>query len=270
MASTTPELDHVVLLLPHATLVSPPTWLTSNFTLTPGGTHAAGETQNTLVLFADGTYLELIAFVDDKAEYRKDHWWGKKDLGVIDYAFTVPDVKAFDIKKLNERLDGKETNVRYAEPTAGGRTREDGVEVKWKVAFPEGVERGGVPFWCLDVTERKLRVPISEKATKHPCGALGMGGVLAQVDHQRLSSIGEALAAIVEDGGDVKGPFPVGTPSGIKEATTAAIRIEESTDSTKTALDLSLILHVPRGGTRPNDIHQSIGAGKVTILFEGI
>nr|OQO16651.1 hypothetical protein B0A51_14343 [Rachicladosporium sp. CCFEE 5018] len=270
MAPTPPQLDHVVLLLPHATLVDPPIWLTSNFTLTPGGTHAGGETQNTLVLFADGTYLELIAFVDDNPECRKDHWWGKKDFGVIDYAFTVPDVKSFDVKKLNDRLERKETKVSYAEPTAGGRTREDGVEVKWKVAFPEGVERGGVPFWCLDVTERKLRVPISRTATEHPCGAVGMAGVLAQIDQTRLPSIGEALAAIVEDRGDGNARFPVGTPSGTDGATAASIRFKESADRTKTALDLSLVLHVPKRETRPSDIYQSIGSGKVAILFESL
>ncbi|KAK6438104.1 hypothetical protein LTR95_005691, partial [Oleoguttula sp. CCFEE 5521] len=268
MAPIAPQLDHVVLLLPHATLVDPPSWLTSNFTLTPGGTHAGGETQNTLILFADGTYLELIAFVDDKPECRKDHWWGKKDFGVIDYAFTVPDVESFDVKKLNDSLNAKETRVRYAEPTAGGRTREDGIEVKWKVVFPEGVERGDVPFWCLDVTERKLRVPINEMATKHACGAVGMAGVLAQIDQTRLSSIGEALAAIVDDRGGEDARFPVGTPSGTDGATAASIRIKESTNRTKPALDLSLVLQVAKGETRPSDIHQAIGSGKATILFE--
>lgn len=40
-----------------------------------GGKHADGKTENKLILFRDGTYLELIAFVNDDPEKRKGHWW---------------------------------------------------------------------------------------------------------------------------------------------------------------------------------------------------
>lgn len=38
------------------------------FTVTPGGEHADGLTRNALVPFADGTYLEIVAFVDSTDE----------------------------------------------------------------------------------------------------------------------------------------------------------------------------------------------------------
>lgn len=90
-----PCLDHVVLLLPYAQLQDLPAWVTNNFTVSEGGKsailattphifwahkrflgkHADGKTENKLILFRDGSYLELIAFVNDDPEKRKGHWW---------------------------------------------------------------------------------------------------------------------------------------------------------------------------------------------------
>lgn len=69
------QLDHVVMLLPYELITKPPAWITDNFVVSPGGTHADGKTENRLVLFQDGTYLELIAFVNDDPDKRKGHWW---------------------------------------------------------------------------------------------------------------------------------------------------------------------------------------------------
>ena len=68
------QLDHVILLLPYQDLLNPPSWLTSNFIVSPGGLHADGKTENRLVLFEDGTYLELIAFINDDPVRRQGHW----------------------------------------------------------------------------------------------------------------------------------------------------------------------------------------------------
>jgi hypothetical protein len=34
------QLDHVVVLVPYADLLTPPAWITDHFTLSPGGRHA--------------------------------------------------------------------------------------------------------------------------------------------------------------------------------------------------------------------------------------
>lgn len=73
--SSAPQIDHIVLLLPYALVTSPPEWLTSAFTISPGGRHADNRTENRLILFADGSYLELIAFINDDPEKREGHWW---------------------------------------------------------------------------------------------------------------------------------------------------------------------------------------------------
>lgn len=68
-------LDHVVLLLPCKELTELPAWVTENFTVSEGGQHADKKTENRLVLFRDGTYLELIAFINDDPDKRKGHYW---------------------------------------------------------------------------------------------------------------------------------------------------------------------------------------------------
>lgn len=73
---------------------------------------------------------------------------------------------------LDEHFNNNERGLRelYEAPQAGGRARPDGKQVKWRVAFPrldlhddEGTtnvreQRGKMPFWCEDVTDRSLRV----------------------------------------------------------------------------------------------------------------
>jgi catechol 2,3-dioxygenase-like lactoylglutathione lyase family enzyme len=44
------------------------------FSVTPGGEHADGLTRNALIPFKDGSYLELVAFVD--LEDPRDNVWG--------------------------------------------------------------------------------------------------------------------------------------------------------------------------------------------------
>ena len=67
-------LDHFILHVPYAYLSDPPSWIKDHFTITPGGEHADGLTANTLVLFRDGTYIELIAWTPKaNDENKKGH-----------------------------------------------------------------------------------------------------------------------------------------------------------------------------------------------------
>jgi catechol 2,3-dioxygenase-like lactoylglutathione lyase family enzyme len=58
------------------------------FTVTPGGEHADGLTRNALIPFRDGSYLELVAFLDP--EDPRENVWGWRAFlpsggGLIDY-----------------------------------------------------------------------------------------------------------------------------------------------------------------------------------------
>jgi catechol 2,3-dioxygenase-like lactoylglutathione lyase family enzyme len=55
-------LDHVVILVAELERAIAD-YTTLGFTVQRGGTHAGGSTHNALVGFADGSYLELIAFL---------------------------------------------------------------------------------------------------------------------------------------------------------------------------------------------------------------
>ena len=169
----TQSLDHLILFLPanpDNQLPELPAFFEENFTLTPGGFHADGATSNTLILLADGCYIELISFVD--ASKAASHWWGPEAdiLGWKDWCLT-------NSKSPQDNYDSvKESHV---EPVRGGRKRGDGVEVKWAVTFPNGEKggqdvRGRIPFFCHDTTPRDVRVPLSPERTAHACGALGV------------------------------------------------------------------------------------------------
>lgn len=195
----TVQLDHIVILLPYAQILNPPSYLTDHFTVTPGGRHGDGKTQNNLIVFKDGSYLELIAFIDDKPEHREGHWWGDKGYGIIDYAFTIkegPD--AFQV--LQTRASNLEIpeNWRFQDLRGGSRSKPDGEKIEWRVSFPQAAARGRSPFWCFDVTPRERRVPKSEAITTHPSGAKGVGNLMIYLekksaDMQALKSLLDAL-----------------------------------------------------------------------------
>ncbi|KAK2000570.1 glyoxalase [Colletotrichum falcatum] len=194
-ASNAPLLDHIVILVPHQVLASLPPWISSEFTILTGGRHADGRTENKLVVFADGTYLELISFVQGLSrEERLEHKWGAKpDGAVIDWAYSLRDESGF--AEIQKRVRGAQSMAAYDDPVPGGRIRPDGEELKWAVALPAGagagsgagVERGELPFWCFDRTPRELRVPshVAENV-EHPSGSLGVRSLAVDVGGEEL------------------------------------------------------------------------------------
>lgn len=195
LASPTPLLDHIVILVPHAFLASPPSWLAEAFTLYPGGKHADGATENLLVFLADGSYLELIAFVDDDVGRggRAGHrWGGQKEGTVIDWALTLLspesekdttgglDAISAAFKDIQRRVRGVGDGIEYRDLVRGGRDRPDGEVLKWATsaaadAAGRPLEPGVLPFWCLDETPRELRVPYKDgRLAEHASGAAGV------------------------------------------------------------------------------------------------
>lgn len=198
------RLDHIIILVPYKDLLNVPEWLTSQFTITPGGRHADGKTENKLILFHDGSYIELIAFINDDPKLRKGHWWGDKQIGIIDYAFTTDGDARAHWKAIQARLAKLDPDLaaryQYDPPVAGGRRRPDGVEVKWEVTFPKGVERGELPFFCHDVTPRERRVPFSKEACTHPCLAYGIKQLVVMVPSQKAEDLSVVYSALLGQG----------------------------------------------------------------------
>ncbi len=157
------ELDHIVILVEDLDAAQQQ-WHDAGFNITPGGVHADGLTHNALICFADGSYIELLAF---RTQTSTAHRWDRFRAfpGPIDYAITVHDLPAF-VQQVNGR------GLDYTQAIEGGRQRPDGVTIRWRTSWPpQNTE--GLPFLIEDLTPRELRVPEGERRS-HPNGARGI------------------------------------------------------------------------------------------------
>ena len=123
------------------------------FTVMPGGVHAGGLTHNALVGLPDGSYLELIAFIDLAAARGKHSWApvAERGGGWADFALL-----SIELRQDAAALGDLVTRA----PEDGGRTRPDGVAIAWRVARLVSP----LPFLIEDVTARDLRVPSGDAA----------------------------------------------------------------------------------------------------------
>jgi hypothetical protein len=168
-------IDHMVILVEDLAAASRD-YTALGFTVTPGGEHADGATHNALIVFADDSYLELIAFKRAAPEHR---WWhhAAHGEGLIDFAL-LPTAIEEDVAAARGR------GLAFGQPRAGGRLRPDGRRVEWRSAQPETPD---LPFLCGDVTPRALRVP-EGAARHHANGALGIAEVSVAVSDLLASS----------------------------------------------------------------------------------
>ena len=157
------QLDHVVLVARDLNSAIAD-HRRRGFTVTPGGEHADGTTHNALITFADGSYLELVAF-RDLGRALTHRWWkiAADGGGLADFALLSDDLAA-DSAALADLVK--------TPPKDGGRIRPDGVELKWRTA----VLKPPLPFVIEDITARDLRVP-GGAATEHANGATGIATV---------------------------------------------------------------------------------------------
>ncbi|KAH7170062.1 glyoxalase-like domain-containing protein [Dactylonectria macrodidyma] len=209
--SPRPILDHIVILVSYESLSTLPERLHA-LTVIPGGEHADGLTVNKLVILADGSYLEFIAFNEglDPAR-RRSHRWGSLEEGrIVDWAYTLPHEADFGLVQQRVRDGG--AGVTYTDPVAGGRVRPDKAVLKWAVASArdaagDPVWPGDAPFWCLDRTDRHLRVPYEEGGevldhAKHPSKVRGISKVeirVAEKDLPTWKPVYEAIHNIDQD-----------------------------------------------------------------------
>src|SRR5436309_5797519 len=154
------RIDHVVILVNDLSAASAD-YSALGFTVTPGGEHADGLTHNALISFADGSYLELIAF---KGEAPETHFFyrGEGYEGLVTYALLPDDINGV-ISSARQR------GLELQGPIPDGRLRPDGTRIEWQTARPPTRD---LPFLCADVTPRELRVP-GGPATQHANGILG-------------------------------------------------------------------------------------------------
>ncbi|MBI1994170.1 MAG: VOC family protein [Deltaproteobacteria bacterium] len=162
-------LDHIVIAVSNleAAIAS---YRELGFTVIPGGRHPVG-THNGLISFADGSYIEIIAFYRENPDHR---WWGalQKGGGLVDFCMQTDDLTGDTLKLRN-------AGVNIADPVPWMRTRPDGYRVKWLLSLAAEPHRGVAPFLIQDVTPRDERVP---REVTHKNGAIGISIVTTAVD----------------------------------------------------------------------------------------
>ena len=188
------RLDHLVILVRDLDLAAAD-YERLGFVVTHGGEHADGLTRNALIPFEDGSYFELVSFLDP--EDTRDNIWGWRKYfpheGLIDYCVASDDIES-DVSRL-ESL-GFAVNG----PDDGGRRLPDGTELRWNIAR---IRQEGrlLPFLIEDLTPRELRVP-GGLAAEHPNGASGISRLeIAAPDAEEAASSLAALAGTPGDEG---------------------------------------------------------------------
>lgn len=144
-----------------------------------GGVHAGGKTHNALIVFRDGSYLELLAptspeLLDhiDPNDHSSFLFLLAQGEGLGGYALFSDDIEA-DVAAMQKR--GLAVNLR---PT-NGRARPDGQQLRWRTAVRDNGSM--TPFFLQDETPRSLRVPDDELTTTQPNGIKGISDLAVGV-----------------------------------------------------------------------------------------
>jgi catechol 2,3-dioxygenase-like lactoylglutathione lyase family enzyme len=193
-------LDHPVILV-HDLELARADYESLGFTVTPGGEPADGLTHNALVPFEDGSYLELVSFLDP--DDPTDNFWGWRGFlpheGLIDHCAASDDLDSDTgrLESLGFSVDG---------PDDGGRRLPDGEEIRWRNAR---IRQGGrlLPFLIEDLTPRRLRVP-GGAAAGHPNGATGVSRL--EISAPDVTQAVSPLSALADTTSDVDTPVRLG------------------------------------------------------------
>jgi catechol 2,3-dioxygenase-like lactoylglutathione lyase family enzyme len=162
------QLDHIVIAVSNLAAAIED-YRALGFKVLEGGVHASGATHNALIIFADGTYLELLAATGatPAPETLDFSPMLASDEGLSGFALCVPNL-AEAAAALRER------GVALSALREGARQTPNGEGLAWRLAL---VNDGFLPFFIEDLTPRPLRVPTDPAFTAHPNGVRGIGGI---------------------------------------------------------------------------------------------
>jgi catechol 2,3-dioxygenase-like lactoylglutathione lyase family enzyme len=161
-------IDHFVVVVPEleAAIKS---YSELGFTVVRGGRHNIG-THNALIAFADGSYMELIAFLNPVAGHP---WYEamRKSGGMVDFCGQTDDLAA-------EVATFRRAGININDPNGMTRDRPDGYRLSWVLAIPNMPFNGSVPFLIKDETPRDERVPLERT---HRNGVTGLANLVVAV-----------------------------------------------------------------------------------------
>ena len=224
--SPLPSIDHAVLAV-SSLAGAVEAFEAAGFTVMPGGRHGELPTENAIVPFADGSYLELLAARDPVT---REDWrslstgpgWSRHlrgvsaiarrflpsmaaEDGVVDWCLRSGDLMrdAARLRRLGHVAAG---------PVAMQRERPDGERLAWSLLLPESRL---LPFWIAARTPRERRVPALPGP--HANGARGIASVRI-----RASVVPMAALAL----GDAFDVLPAADPTGVTRLDLGRWRIE--------------------------------------------
>lgn len=200
------RLDHVVIAVGNLDQTMAD-YRALGFTVLAGGQHAGRTSHNALVVFADGAYLELIAWrapADNERWYRVHAAHGD---GLVDFALLPHDTAAV---LAQARARGLAT---LSGPFDGQRLRPDGAQLLWQTARHATPD---LPFLCGDITPRALRVPEGD-ARSHANGATGVARVVVAV-HDLEASLARYRALLGDDAVPAAPVVRTAADTGLREA----------------------------------------------------
>lgn len=201
-------IDHVIIFVDDLAAASRD-FEGLGLTVTPGGEHANGVTHNALISFEDGSYLELIAFVDP-ARPANDEWSARmrRGEGLVGFALRGGDLA-------QAAAAASQRGLAVRPPAENGRLRPDGQRIGWRTFGAAASEPAVLPFVIEDLTPRELRVP-GGPATRHRAGVTRVQGVVIHVGD--LDRTARAFAALLGTAGTAA-PAGAGGPAAVRFAT---------------------------------------------------
>jgi catechol 2,3-dioxygenase-like lactoylglutathione lyase family enzyme len=164
-------IDHIVVVVPdlEAAIAA---YGDAGFTVVRGGRHNNIGTHNALIAFADGSYIELIAFLNPVP----GHPWYRalqSRGGLVDFCMQTDDLES-DVAAL------RAAGAAIGDPSPMTRDRPDGYRLSWVLAIPQPPFSGQVPFLIRDETPRDERVP---RERSHRNGVTGLRRVTLAVEN---------------------------------------------------------------------------------------
>jgi catechol 2,3-dioxygenase-like lactoylglutathione lyase family enzyme len=162
-------IDHLVVVVPELEAAIS-RYGDAGFTVVRGGRHPIG-THNALIAFADGAYIELIAFLNAAPGHP---WYAALEThggGLVDFCIQTDDLEA-DVDSL------RRAGARMTDPYAMTRERPDGYKLNWVLSIPQPPFNGRLPFLIRDETPRDERIP---RQRRHRNGVAGIQGVTVAV-----------------------------------------------------------------------------------------
>ena len=210
---------------------------------------AGGSMENRLVRFADGSFIELVAFREPaKADAHRFHLMLAKGDGWIDYAVNTGAISA------TAEAIGK-AGVRSSGIKPVSKTGNDGREWRMKLLVAGlGVGDMALPFLTEDLTPSDWRVPRQPVAVAQPFGVTGTTGVTAVT--RDLAAIEGTLEAIYGAGHPVPPRFEGAARAAVYEFNGRWVEVVEPNASASALRD-----HLERRGGGVYEVTLSASSG---------